>query len=73
MQTNSNSLNDFTHWDSQHWWLTLFLMVTLFSMQTTTMIISLQILYTLNIQKIERKHNENKMRKAYGSSVIIKL
>ena len=43
-----------------------FVMVTLFTTQTTT-IMSLLILYKLNIQKIDHRYDENKMEKSYGS------
>ena len=47
-----------------------FVLVTLFTMQTTT-IMSMQILYKLCIQKIDHRHNENKVQKSYVSSNFI--
>ena len=43
-----------------------FVMMTLFTIETTT-VMTLWILYNFNIQKIDHRHDENKIQKSYGS------
>ena len=55
---------DFTQWDSQQWWLILFCTGDIVHNVKTT-IMSFEIIYKLTIQKIDHRHNENKMQKYY--------
>ena len=64
-ENDENSLNyDFTQWDSQQWWLILFCTGDIVH-NVKNYNHELLILYKLSIQKIDHRHNENKMQKSY--------